>query len=117
MSGTVSYSLPIDDHNSSSSRTSDTSPWGDEEIRWKIVARTFGLAPAAILAGRLRDEGIPARAWQEGAGHAIRLTVGILGTGNVAISEDYVDDARLILEDTGEVEDDEVNVADGDDVN
>jgi hypothetical protein len=117
MSGTVSHSLPIDDHNNSSSRTSDTSPGGDEEIRWKIVARTPGLAPAAILAGRLQAEGIPARAWQEGAGRAIGLTVGILGTGNVAVPENYVDDAKLILEDTGKTKDDDVNVADRNDVN
>lgn len=80
----------------------DTSPSGSTEIRWEVVAKTAGLTPAQIIADRLIVEGIPARAWQEGAGQAIGLTVGMLGTGHVVVPEEYVDKARQILAETYE---------------
>lgn len=89
-----------------------TSPGGDEEVRWVTVARTPGITPATILAGRLQAEGIPARAWQEGAGQALGLTVGLLGTGHVAVPTTYAEQARKILADVDEVDDWDV---DGDD--
>jgi hypothetical protein len=75
-----------------------TNPNGKEEVRWEVVAQVSGLAPATIIAGRLQVEGIPARVWQESAGQAIGLTVGLLGTGYVAVPEDYVTQALDILE-------------------
>jgi hypothetical protein len=69
----------------------------DKEIRWKVVEKTAGITPATIIANRLKAEGIPARAWQEGAGQAIGLTVGLLGTGHVVVPEEYVDKAEKIL--------------------
>lgn len=71
---------------------------GSTEIKWEIVARTPGITPATIIAGRLKAENIPVRVWQEGAGQALGLTVGILGTGNVAVPEEYADLALEILE-------------------
>ena len=71
-----------------------------EEINWEVVAKMAGLIPAQIVADRLISEGIPARAWQEGAGQAIGLTVGLLGTGYVVVPEENVDDARRILAET-----------------
>jgi hypothetical protein len=68
-----------------------------KEIRWKVVEKTAGITPATIIANRLITEGIPARAWQEGAGQAIGLTVGLLGTGHVVVPEEYVDQAEKIL--------------------
>jgi hypothetical protein len=62
------------------------------------VAETAGLAPAEIIAGRLQSEDIPARAWQEGAGQAFGLTIGLLGTGFVVVPEEYVDRAKEILD-------------------
>jgi hypothetical protein len=53
---------------------------------------------AEIIVGRLLAEGIPARAWQEGAGQAFGLTVGLLGTGYVLVPESYVEQAKSILE-------------------
>ncbi len=70
---------------------------GSQEVRWEIVARTSGLLPAQIKAGRLEAEGIPARAWAESAGVAIGLTVGLLGTGFVSVPEDVAEQARAIL--------------------
>ncbi|MCB9421299.1 MAG: DUF2007 domain-containing protein [Ardenticatenaceae bacterium] len=85
--------------------TSRETPRGNrEEIHWEVVARTGGIMPATIMAGRLQAEGIPARAWQEGAGRALGLTVGILGTGYVAVPEEFVDKAQAILADESQID-------------
>ena len=65
-----------------------------KETRWEEVATTAGITAAHILAGRLQAEGIPARAWQEGAGQATGLIVGLLGTGHVVVPEEYAEKAR-----------------------
>jgi hypothetical protein len=78
--------------------TQETHPGGRQEIRWKVVAKTSGITPAHIIAGRLQADGIPARAWQEAAGQAIGLTVGLLGTGHVEVPEEYYDQAIQLLE-------------------
>ncbi|MCL4870297.1 MAG: hypothetical protein KJ063_15135 [Anaerolineae bacterium] len=70
---------------------------GSGEIHWHIVARTPGLVPAQIIAGRLQAEGIMARAWAESAGVALGLTVGLLGTGYVGVPEELVEQAEAIL--------------------
>jgi len=82
----------------------ETTGGGRTEIRWQVVAQTAGLTPATIIAGRLQSEGIPVRAWQEGAGQALGLTVGLLGTGYVAVPEEYAEEARSILEDVEPVD-------------
>jgi hypothetical protein len=46
----------------------------------------------------LKSEGIPARAWQEGAGEALGLMVGILGTANVGVPDEFADRALMILD-------------------
>jgi hypothetical protein len=76
---------------------SETSPGGSREGRWQTVARTAGLLPAQIIGGRLEAEGIPVRVWQEGAGRALGLTVGMLGAGHVMVPESYAEQARQIL--------------------
>ena len=78
--------------------SSETTPGGDKETQWEVVRETMGLAPAEIIAQRLQAEGIPARAWQEGAGQAFGLTVGLLGTGYVVVPESYAEQAREILD-------------------
>ncbi len=78
--------------------TSATHVAGDNQpIKWVIIANTMGLTPAHILAGRLQSEGIPARAWQEAPSGAFGLTVGILGSGHVAVPEEFVAQAEAIL--------------------
>ena len=71
---------------------------GKEPIKWIVVEKTMGFLAAKLSANYLQHEGIPARAWQEGAGAAIGLTVGILGTGFVGVPEEYEAQARAILE-------------------
>jgi hypothetical protein len=78
--------------------TDSTTPNDAQEISWEVVAKTPGITVAEIIAGRLQSEGIPARAWQEGAGEALGLIVGLLGTGHVVVPEEYAERARAILE-------------------
>lgn len=100
------HSQPLGDHFEEDTTVSATSG-GRKEVQWKVVARTAGLMPATIMAGRLQSENIPARAWQEGAGRALGLTVGILGTGYVGVPEEFVDKAQEILADESQVDWDE----------
>jgi hypothetical protein len=91
------YNNDDDASKSNDTEAKRTSPGGQKEVRWKVVAETPGLMPAQIIAGRLHEEGIPVRAWQEGAGQALGLTVGLLGTGYVAVPEEYEEKALEIL--------------------
>ncbi len=70
--------------------------------KWQVVAKTSGLAPARIIANRLVSEGIPARAWQEGAGQAFGLTVGLLGTGYVVVPSAFRQEAESLLAESPE---------------
>lgn len=72
------------------------------EVRWEEVATASGITAAQIIVGRLQSEGIPARAWQEGAGQATGLVVGLLGTAHVVVPEEFADSAREILDEGNE---------------
>lgn len=78
-------------------RSGDKSTGTSREVRWVVVKRTPGITVAEIYVGHLQSEGIPARAWQEGAGEALGLMVGLLGTAHVVVPEEYVDQAQAIL--------------------
>lgn len=95
MSNLASFFMSADEDGDES--VSETNSGGATEIRWEIVAQLPGITPATIVAGRLQAEGIPVRAWQEGAGQALGLTVGLLGTGYVAVPEEYAEQAQRIL--------------------
>lgn len=69
-----------------------------QEVKWEVVAQLPGITAATVVAGRLKAEGIPVRVWQEGAGQALGLTVGLLGTGYVVVPEAFVEQALEILE-------------------
>lgn len=84
-------------HSIPSGSDDETTPDGAQEVRWTVVETTPGITVAEIIAGRLQSEGIPARAWQEGAGEALGLIVGLLGTGHVVVPEEYAEQARAIL--------------------
>lgn len=88
---TTDNALPLPDDE-------DADTFGEyRQVKWETVAKTGGITPAEIIAGRLRAEGIPARAWQEGAGEALGLFVGLLGTGHVVVPEEFAEQARAIL--------------------
>lgn len=96
----ASETMPLDEDENIEAiepEKSDTTTGGSKEIKWQVVAKEPGLAPAQIIANRLVAEGIPARAWQEGAGQAFGLTVGLLGTGYVAVPEEFEAEAKAIL--------------------
>jgi hypothetical protein len=98
MSKLASNALPLDEGNEDpKSKGEQEMTGGDREIKWKTVTKTAGLMPAEIIGGRLQAEGIPVRVWQEGAGQAFGLTVGLLGTGYVQVPEDYLEQAEEIL--------------------
>ncbi|HEX6384005.1 MAG TPA: DUF2007 domain-containing protein [Anaerolineae bacterium] len=103
MSEAAFQSLPLPPRQGETTMN-ETTPGGSEEVRWEIVASTAGLTPATIIAGRLQSEGIPARAWQEGAGQALGLTVGLLGTGYVTVPEHYAEEARKILDNSTSID-------------
>ncbi len=95
-----SESLPVEDDpidNTEGEPGRESGRGGEREIQWKVVAKTAGITNATIIADRLLTEGIPARAWQEGAGQALGLTVGLLGTGYVVVPEENVQEAEKIL--------------------
>lgn len=96
------FSLPLNDRDESSQEAGATSPKGSEGVQWEVVARTAGITQATIIAGRLKAEGVPVRVWQEGAGQAIGLVVGILGTGYVAVPAESAERARRILSENEE---------------
>jgi hypothetical protein len=93
-------SMPLADSDSMDTQKHSGKP---EEIRWEEVATTIGIIPAQIIVGRLRSEGIPARAWQQSAGQAIGLTVGPMGTAHVVVPEEFLDIALEILENVDEL--------------
>jgi hypothetical protein len=84
-----------------------TTPGGDQPNHWKVATKTAGITPATIIAGRLQANGIPARAWQEGAGQAYGLTVGLLGNGYVMVPETYLEQAKVILAEAIDEEEEE----------
>lgn len=90
-----------------SAKSVSTTPSGEDEIKWVVVAKTMGLMAAQIMADRLQSDGIRAWAWQEGAGRALGLTVGMLGEGRVLVPEENEEEARAILEAAAEQEIDE----------
>jgi hypothetical protein len=75
----------------------ETAAGGPEPARWEVAYEAAGLAQAEIFVGRLHAEGIPAMAWQEGAGRALAVTVGLLGTAYVVVPPGFVQRAREVL--------------------
>lgn len=103
MNSLVSDTLPEDESENyepeeAGLKAEDHTPGNEKESKWEVVTETAGVMTAEIIVGRLLAEGIPARAWQEGAGQAFGLTVGLLGTGYVLVPESYVEQAKSILE-------------------
>lgn len=86
---------PVDVQETAEATTN--TPHGDHLTKWMVATKTAGITPATIIAGRLQANGIPARAWQEGAGQSIGLTVGLLGDGYVMVPETFLDKAKALL--------------------
>ena len=81
-----------------SDRLSDTTPAGEQPVRWEVVAVTLGPAQAAIVRGHLESEGIPTQAQGEAVGAVYGLTMGKLGEVKVLVPKSLVERAVEILE-------------------
>lgn len=119
MSTSSSLPLPTEPNAQRKSTSSDnaakskaTRPGKHVDVKWEVVTRVFGLLQAQIIAGRLQSENIPVRAWQESAGQAMGITVGLLGTSYVAVPEEFVEQALDILETETETETEEEEIWD-----
>ncbi len=91
----VEGTLPLRDETVETA--AETTPGGEQQVRWETVAVAQGLAEASIISGRLETEGIPTRVHQEPAGVAIGLTVGRLGEAQVLVPEQLAQRALSIL--------------------
>lgn len=69
-----------------------------EDADWVEIAVVGGITVAEIIATSLRAAGIPALAYQEGAGQALGLTIGALGDALVLVPEGRADEARRLVE-------------------
>jgi hypothetical protein len=72
------------------------------EISWVQVAAANGPTEAGMIVEYLRAEGIRAVAWQEGAGNALGLYMGSLGTARVMVPEEDAEEALALLEEEDE---------------
>lgn len=63
-----------------------------------VVAKTFGVTEASIIAGRLHSLGIPAIVQREAASSVFGLSVGPLGEARVLVPEEYYELAVATLE-------------------
>ena len=84
----------------------ETTSGDDEPVDWVPVATARGVAEAHLIAGRLNNEGIPARVSQEAAGAALGLSVG-LGQIRVLVPEPLEARALVILKEPATIEDGE----------
>lgn len=69
-----------------------------EPIEWVVLEEVPGELHANILKGLLEAQNIPVRLLQEGAGRAYGLSVGPLGTVQILVPEEMVDQAQTVLE-------------------
>jgi len=82
---------------------------GPDNQPWYVVATALGEAEAAIISGLLESADIPVWVYQESAGRAIGLQIGLLGTVEILTPEAYYDEACDLLE----ADDDDSMLEDG----
>ncbi|MEM7033454.1 MAG: DUF2007 domain-containing protein [Chloroflexota bacterium] len=114
MEGSLAGRLPVysdseDAADTDKTASTDTTPGGDEPIRWEVIGVNLLPAEAAIIRGRLESMDIPAIVQQESIGSVMGLTVGPLGSAKVLVPEPLLDRALSILDDTFEADDFDVN--------
>jgi DNA-directed RNA polymerase subunit RPC12/RpoP len=78
--------------------TNDSDMSQPQPVRWVPAAKAEGNIVAEIMAGHLRAEEIPVQVWQEGIGEALGLSVGALGTSSIMVPEEYLEQAKEILD-------------------
>lgn len=88
-------------------RAAETTPGGDEPVKWVVIRANLSPGEAVVIRGRLESEGIPAVLQQEAVGAVLGLTVGPLGSARVFVPEPLAEQALVILAETFEVDRDE----------
>ena len=86
---------------------SDALPGDMHEAHWVVVADNLNPAEASIIKGRLESQDIPAFVKQEALGSVLGLTVGSLGSAQVLTPESLAEQARTILAETFEVDEED----------
>lgn len=64
---------------------------------WSVAVTASGLTAAQVMAGRLEAEGIPVRLRYDVAGSLYGVTINGLGAVRILVPEEYVEQARQIL--------------------
>ncbi len=103
MSASAAGALPLPH---SFGRSSETTPGGQEEVRWVVVAESLAPLEAEIIKSKLESYHIPAIVYQESIGSVMGLTVGPLGAANVLVPEPLAESALSVLLDSPAAEDD-----------
>jgi predicted RNA-binding Zn-ribbon protein involved in translation (DUF1610 family) len=70
----------------------------EPDAEWVQLKTAVGPEEAALEVAFLRANGVDAFTWQQGAGHAFGLTVGMLGASHIMVREDQLELARSIIE-------------------
>lgn len=73
-----------------------------ESAEWVQLKTAAGPEEAALEAAFLRANGVEALTWQQGAGHAYGLTVGMLGASHIMVRQDQLELARSVIESQAE---------------
>lgn len=67
---------------------------------WSLAATASGMAAAQVMAGRLEAEGVPVRLRYDVAGSLYAVTINGLGAVKILVPDEYVEQARAILDRT-----------------
>ncbi len=73
-------------------------PARDDDAEWVQLSEVTGAEEASLVVSYLQSNGIEAFAWQEGAGRAFGLTIGMLGATHVMVRDDQAQLAHSVLE-------------------
>lgn len=74
------------------------SDFDKQEVIWIPAAKVQGEIAAEVLASNLRAADIPVQVIQESVGQSFGLTVGNLGTVSVMVPEEYLAQAKQLLD-------------------
>ncbi len=101
MSEIITNSIPWPNQgNRENSPAAETTPGGEQPVRWVAIRANVAPGEAMILKSRLESEGIPTLVQQEAVGTVLGLTVGPLGSAKVLVPEPLAEQALTILAET-----------------
>lgn len=108
MSEAAANGMPWLNHqNRHEAASAETTPGGEESVKWVVVRANLSPGEAIVIRGRLESEGIPVLMQQEAVGTVLGLTVGPLGSARVLVPEPLAEQALAILAETFEVDEED----------